>query len=37
VERTVSGGLRIETGPEAAVALASLFEGFAAVLRSAAR
>ncbi len=37
VERTVSGGLRIEAGPEAAEALASLFEGFAAVLRSAAR
>jgi hypothetical protein len=37
VERTVSGGLRIEAGPEAAEALASLFEGFAAALRSAGR
>ncbi len=37
VERTASGGLRIEAPPEAAEALASLFEGFAETLRRAAR
>jgi SNF2 family DNA or RNA helicase len=36
VERTVSGGLRIEAPPETAASLASLFEGFAAALRRAA-
>ncbi len=37
VERTASGALRIEAPPEAAEALASLFEGFAETLRRAAR
>jgi hypothetical protein len=37
VERTASGRLRIEAPPEAAEALASLFEGFAETLRRAAR
>jgi len=37
VERTTSGGLRIEAPPEAAEALASLLAGFAETLRRAAR
>jgi superfamily II DNA/RNA helicase len=37
VERTASGGLRIEARPETAEALASLFEGLAETLRRAAR
>jgi superfamily II DNA or RNA helicase len=37
VERTASGGLRIEAPPEAAETLASLFEGFAGALRRAGR
>jgi hypothetical protein len=37
VEKTKSGGLRIEAPPEAAATLAAVFQGFAQLLQSAAK
>jgi hypothetical protein len=37
VEKTKSGGLRIEAPPEAASTLAALLQGFAGILQAAAK